>query len=233
MLSLATKFLPERLAFETAAEAGFRAAEFWLDANLLEKGAEIAAVAGRFPFRYALHFPNHAPISPEALKACVSLYRQLKCTAIVIHQPMFDRYASVLREIDPEMDLAVENHVLDLPNFDRWADGNPGLTLDVEHLWKFTLCNAPLGDLLEKVDRFLERHAAKLQHVHLPGYVPGGEEHCPIHHSPQMATEVLTRLAEHGFSKLIVSEADQPFQTLEFLQQDVDWFEKWRQTVDR
>jgi sugar phosphate isomerase/epimerase len=227
MLSLATKFLPERLAFETAVEAGFRAAEFWLDANLLAKGEEIAAVASRFPFRYALHFPNRGPVDNDALKSCVTLYRQLKCTAIVIHQPMFDRHGAALLEQDPDLDLAIENHVLDLPKFDGWADRSPGLTLDVEHLWKFTLHDAPLTTLLEHVERFLNRHAKKLQHVHLPGYVPGGEEHCPIHHSPEMAAEVLTRLTAHGFSKLVVSEADAPFQTAEFLVKDVEWFENW------
>jgi sugar phosphate isomerase/epimerase len=230
MLSLATKFAPERLAFETAAAAGFRAAEFWLDANLLAKGDEIAAVAGRFPFRYALHFPNQGPISDEALNSCVALYRELNCTAIVIHQPMFDRYGAALRDLDPKLDLAIENHILDLVNFERWADHNPGLTLDVEHLWKFTLHDAPLAKLLEQVDRFLDRHAEKLQHVHLPGYVPGGEEHCPIHFSNEMASEVVTRLANHGFQKLVVSEADSPFQTTEFLEQDVSWFEKWQTT---
>jgi sugar phosphate isomerase/epimerase len=230
MLSLATKFAPERLAFETAAAAGFRAAEFWLDANLLAKGDEIAAVAARFPFRYALHFPNKGPISTEALNACVALYRQLKCTAIVIHQPMFDRYGAALRELDGELDLAIENHILDQTNFDRWADRSPGLTLDVEHLWKFTLHDAPLAKLLEQVDRFLDRHAGKLHHVHLPGYVPGGEEHCPIHFSKDMASEVLTRLTNHGFKKLVVSEADSPFQTTEFLEQDVQWFEDWQAT---
>ncbi len=229
MFSLATKFVPDLPGFRTAFEAGFRAAEFWLDPELLGETDRIANLASEFPFRYALHFPNHGPISADALRSAVSLYRRLDCTAIVIHQPMFDQYAPALQELAPQVSLAVENHILDLPRFERWADHNPGLTLDVEHLWKFTLHDAPLTTLLEQVELFLQRHADKLHHVHLPGYQPGGEEHHPIHHSVEMASEVLTLLDAHGFTKLVVSEADTPFQTQEVLSQDVLFFERWKQ----
>jgi hypothetical protein len=227
MLSLATKFVAERSAFETAYGAGFRAAEFWLDANWLAKTESIASVAHDFSMRYALHFPNQGPLSHNLLQATADLYRRLDCTALVIHQPMFDRYAADLKKIDPDLHLAVENHVLDLAGVDRWAELSPGLTLDVEHLWKFTLQDAPLATLLEHVDRILGRYAGKLHHVHLPGYLPGREEHQPIHYSEQMASEVLTRLAAHGFSKLVVSESEVVFQTSEFLRKDVDFFERW------
>lgn len=227
MLTLATKFVPERSAFQTAFDAGFKAAEFWLDARLLSESSTIAAVAGDFPLRYALHFPNQGPISVEALRGAVNLYRDLKCTAMIIHQPMFDRYADALREMAPELDLAIENHILDLPRFERWSDQSPGLTLDVEHLWKFTLNDAPLTTLLEHVERFLDRHASRLHHVHMPGYQPGGEEHYPIHYNSELAIEVLTRLASHGFTKLVVSEADTPFQSREFLLKDTALFDQW------
>jgi sugar phosphate isomerase/epimerase len=228
MLTLATKFEPTRTSFETASAAGFRAAEFWLNAGWLARTKEIASVAADFAFRYALHFPNQGPLSTEALVACAELYRQLKCTAVIIHRPMFNQYAEALKQMAPEMDLAIENHRLDQSGFDQWAEESPGLTLDVEHLWKFTLNDAPLSTLLEQVDRFLNRHIAKLHHVHLPGYVPGGDEHRPIHHSAQMADEVVSRLAERGFSKLVVSEANVDFQTPESLRQDVAWFERWK-----
>jgi sugar phosphate isomerase/epimerase len=230
MLTLATKFTPERQAFDAASAAGFRAAEFWVDAELLSRSNDFAALASEYPFRYALHFPNHGPIGPDTLTSAVHLYNQTKATAMIIHQPMFDRYGAALRELAPGLDLAIENHILDLDGFERWAELNPGLTLDVEHLWKFTLYDVPLAKLLEHVDRFLRRHVHKLQHVHLPGYLPGGEEHHPIHHSVEMATGVLTRLADHGFNKLVVSELDLCFQTSEYLQQDVAMFEEWAQS---
>ncbi len=228
MFTLATKFVPVRPAFETALRAGFQAAEFWLDGSLLSQTDEIASLAREFPLRYALHFPNHGPLSIEALRSAVNLHRRLQSTAMIIHQPMFDRFGAALLEMDSEIDLAIENHILDLEGFDRWADVNPGLTLDVEHLWKFTLHDSSLAKLLEQVERFLQAHSAKLQHVHLPGYFPGGEEHHPIHHSPEMAAEILLRLADHGFKKLVVSEADLPFQTEPILQQDTLWFNRWQ-----
>ena len=232
MLTLATKFKPVAPAFETAAKAGYRAAEFWLDGSLLAESEQLAALAGQYPFRFALHFPNQGPITDGMLQGAIKLYRQLETTAMIIHQPMFNRYSKRLLELDPHLDLAIENHVLDLNGFERWGEQSPGLTLDVEHLWKFTLRNAPLATLLEHVDRCLERHVRKLQHVHLPGYLPGGEEHRPTHHSPEMAAEILNRLTECGFTKLVVSEADAEFQIAEELQSDVQFFEKWRSSLN-
>lgn len=231
MLTLATKFVPERSAFDTAFRAGFQAAEFWLNANWLLKAPAIAEVASDFPFRFALHFPNHGPISSTALAAAADLYRQLNCTAMVIHQPMFDRYGAELLALEPTFDLAIENHILDQQQFDEWAERSPGLTLDVEHLWKYTLRDAPLAKLLEHVERLLQRHAGKLHHVHLPGYLPGGDEHLPIHHSSELAMEIMTRLNAHGFAKLVVSEADTPFQTVEFLEKDAQLFDRWLKLI--
>ena len=227
MLTLSTKFKPHQPAFETALAAGFQAVEFWLDAELLAHADEIADLANNYPFRYALHFPNGGSISDNALRSAVTLYRRLNCTAMVIHQPMFDRHQAALLKLDPELDLAIENHVLELDRFEQWAECSPGLTLDVEHLWKFTLHNAPFATLIGHVERFLEKYAGKLQHVHLPGYQPGGEEHQPVHYNEEMATEVMTRLADHGFTKLVVSELDSPFQSLESLKEDVEMFDRW------
>jgi sugar phosphate isomerase/epimerase len=228
MLTLATKFLPVRDAFETASTAGFQAAEFWLDAEWLSRHDEITRVASDFPFRYALHFPNHEPITDETLTSMVELNKRLKATATIIHQPMFDRYGKRLLELDPNLDLAIENHVLDQDQINSWAECNPGLTLDVEHNLKYTLNDAPFSTLIEHVERFLKSYSDKLQHVHLPGYRPGDEEHQPIHFTPELGTQILTRLADHGFTKLVVSELDSPFQSLEYLQRDVAMFQSWR-----
>lgn len=228
MLQLATKFTPETAAFTTAFQAGFRAVEFWTDPQWLGNHEQIASLAAKYPFRYAFHFPNGGTVTADQIHGAVTLYRRLNCTAIVIHQPMYQRHAAALREREPQIVLAVENHVLDLNQFDRWAEEHPSLTLDVEHLWKFTLRDAPLGTLLEHLERFLGRHSEKLQHVHLLGYQPGDEEHQPIHYNAELAIEVLTRLSAHGFKKLVVSEADTPFQTLENLSSDVRLFELWR-----
>ena len=86
---------------------------------------------------------------------------------------MYDRYAEALLRLDPGVRLAVENHRLSPAGLIDWAEGNPGLALDIEHLWKFTLLDAPLGRLLDEVRAFLAHFGGKLRHVHLPGYWPG------------------------------------------------------------
>ena len=228
MLELATKFLPDPQAFQVAYQAGFRGAEFWLDAGLLCDWQTILSTACKYPFTYVLHFPNRGPLEGKAIQGAVLLYRELKCRAMVIHQRMYDKHAEAILAMEPSLRLALENHALDRPGFDRWAERNPWLTLDVEHLWMATLRKAPLDKLLAALGDFLSRCGEKLLHVHLPGYRIGGKEHCPVHHSPEMATGVLTLLADHGFSGLVVSEADQEFQNLDDLRQDTALFANWR-----
>jgi hypothetical protein len=202
MLKFATKFLPCAEAFETAFRAGFRDAEFWLDASVLRGWQSVAAMSRQYSFHYALHFPNRGSLPAETLEQAVMLYRELDCEAMVIHQPMFDKHAARLLALEPALDLAIENHDLAQTEFDHWAERSPGLTLDVEHLWKYTLEDCSLNELLTVVQRFLAKHGHKLHHVHLPGYQVGCEEHRPIHHSPQMAAGVLSLLADFGFTKL-------------------------------
>ena len=228
MLMLATKFSPDRDRFELACSSGFEASEFWLDAEWLSRCGEIAKNAMDYPFRYALHFPNGGHISDQSLGSIISLFEQLNATAMIIHQPMFDKYGASLTALDPGVDLAIENHALDLDGFDKWADRSPGLALDIEHLWKYTLNDAPFQTLLEHVDRFLSRFSSKLQHVHLPGYRPGHEEHRPIHFNEDLGMEILTRLDRYGYEKLVVSEADPPLQTRDDLTRDVDFFRRWQ-----
>jgi hypothetical protein len=151
---------------------------------------------------------------------------------MVIHQPHFDRHADALLALAPEMRLAVENHKLDPDGFRQWAEGNPGLTLDVEHLWAFTLRDAPLGVLLGRVKDFLEEFSGKLLHVHLPGYLPGHPEHRPMYCSRDMVLGVLSLLEEAHFEGLIVSEVNPEYQNLHELKMDVLLFERWRALRD-
>src|SRR5262249_14479037 len=109
-----------------------------------------------------------------------------------------------------------------------WAMNNPGLTLDVEHLWKYTLQDAPLSTLLSSVKEFLREFSGKLRHVHLPGYLPGADEHRPMYCSRDMVLGVLSLLQEVDFRGLIVSEITLEFQNIHELQRDVLLFERWR-----
>jgi len=226
MLKLATKFRPEPQAFETAIAAGFQHAEFWLGAEFLRE-TDIAEIAEKYPLTYALHCPNRGDLDADVLWRMVELYRRLDIKALVIHQPMYRRYAAALRELEPNIRLGVENHRLDLEELDQWAAENDWLTLDVEHLWKFTLKDVPLESLLEHLHSFLKSYAEKVIHVHLPGYWPGNREHRPMRSAPEMIRPVFSLLAEFQFPGLVVSEADSEFQTLETLRQDVELYNSW------
>ena len=228
MFRLATKFCPIPAAFETARAAGFRAAELWLDAEVLARGHRVLQTARAYPLYYALHFPNQHSLNSEAVKQAALLCRDLECTAMVMHEPQFELHATTLCRWEPDLPLAVENHDLHAGEFERWAQRHRKLALDVEHLWKYTLGDAPLGQLLDALGKFLARFGQKLQHVHLPGYRVGAAEHSPMHHSPEMVASVFSLLADHGFDKLVVSEANEEFQNEADLRQDVALFRRWR-----
>jgi hypothetical protein len=230
MLKFATKFPPTSAALEMAYRAGFRFAELWLDSTILADWQTPLQVLRDYPFTYAMHFPNRLERSQDVIAGAVGLYRQLGCRCLVIHQPHFDRYHEALTRLHPELQLAIENHKLTSEDFNRWAERSPGLTLDVEHLWKFTLKDAPLESLLARLRTFLADFGHKLRHVHLPGYWPGFEEHRPVYCSREMVFPVLSSLADARFDGLVVSEVLPAFQNPDELRMDVLLFDAWRQT---
>lgn len=229
MLKIATKFSPMEQHFETARAAGFRHAEIWLDDAVLRDWQNVAARARRFDMEHVLHFPNQLKLTQATLAEAVELYRALQCQCMVIHQPQFKAYAETLCRLHPGVRLAVENHKLNLEELEDWAETNPGLTLDVEHVWKFTLHDAPLSQLLETVHSLLKRWGPKVRHVHLPGYLPGCREHRPMYCARDMIFPVLSLLNEIDFRGLVVSEADLEYQTLNELRMDLLLCDTWRQ----
>lgn len=240
MLRLATKFNPLsgkgnsaggplNVPFERAYRAGFRHAELWLGEEVLANWETVAALACHYPAGYALHFPNKLDLPPQSIEQAVHLKRTINARCMVIHQPQFDRFHESLLELDPELRLAIENHRLDREGLEAWAEQSPWLTLDVEHMWKFTLGSGPLEILLTELKRFLDRFAAKLAHVHLPGYWPGLKEHRPMYCSREMIFPVLSLLDEVHFDGLVVSEVNPEYQNDNDLRMDVLLFDTWRQ----
>jgi hypothetical protein len=229
MLKLATKLAPDFNCLDTAYRAGFRHAEIWLDGRILEDWRAVLQRTRHYPFGYALHFPNRPELSDEALHGCVELYRGLNCRTMVIHQPMFDRYAGELLQQEPSLCLAIENHNLTPAQLEAWAERSSALTLDVEHLWMFTYPGASLSELHERLGSLLQRWGAKVRHVHLPGYWPGCETHRPMYCGRDLVFGTLSLLAEHHFDGLIVSEANMEYQNRVELQMDALLFEAWRQ----
>jgi hypothetical protein len=145
---------------------------------------------------------------------------------------MFDRYGAALAAQEPGLVLAVENHRLRPAALEEWAERNCGLALDVEHLWKFTLDDAPLDRLLETAASLWRRFGDKVRHVHLPGYFAGFAEHRPMYCAREMVFPILTLLAEANFQGLIVSEANEEYQNPLELRMDVLLFDAWRARHD-
>ena len=226
MLKLATKFAPHPDAFDTAIRAGFQYAEFWLSPELLQQTDAIVQLARQYPLAYVPHLPNKR-VDQTVLRATIDLARQLNCQAVVLHQPMMDAWGAEFQVHWPEGKLAVENHQLSEKEFWQWAERNPGLNLDVEHLWMFTLKDAPLAQLEKMVLKFLDRFADKLHHVHLPGYWPGMEEHRPMYCSRELMEVIWPMLANIAFQGLVVSEVNRPDQTFQHLQMDQLLYESW------
>jgi len=227
MLKIATKFAPSLASLDLAWRAGFRFAEFYLNPEILAGVPEIVATAREFPLEYVPHFPNKK-VNKETVQQCVELYQQLGCRAMVIHQPMINRWGKAITKLDESIQLAVENHYLNEKQFWEWAETNPGLNLDIEHLWKFTLKDAKLAKLESFLDKFLKKHIGKLKHVHLPGYVPGYSEHRPMYCSRELMHVAWGLLAKHNYDYFMVSEINGEFQNLEEMQMDLLLFQRWQ-----
>lgn len=227
MLKFATKAAPQHQRLANAYEAGFRHAEIFLTSQHLDNWKDVAAVAEKYDMSYGLHFPNRAPLTRKQLKKCVKLYRRLGCESMVIHQPMFRLYERNLLDIDPELCLAVENHRLNVKNFQTWAESHQWLTLDVEHLWKHTLKQAPLPVLIAALKKLLKTHGQQIRRVHLPGYEPGAIEHRPISFNPRLGRKVFTALSKINYQGLVVSETHPSMQTSAFLAQDIQLYKTW------
>jgi sugar phosphate isomerase/epimerase len=142
-IEIATEFSPTPGGYEAARTAGFRRAELWTDDIALAGWRAVAELAASSGLGHAPHFPDRLEQPPETLERVVALSKALDASAVVVHQPHFDRYSAGLYRLAPDLRLAVENHELGPEGFLDWAGRNPGPTLDVEHLWKFTLRDAP------------------------------------------------------------------------------------------
>ena len=152
--------------------------------------------AKRFDLSYALHFPTRRDLSDAHLKSFVALYRALSCRSATIHQLEYDYFATAVQKLDPGLCLAVENSYLDVPAFHRWAEVNPSLTLDVEHVWFLTMPESPLANVIPFVAEFLAHRAAKVRHVHMPGYTPGMPDHQPMYTAPEFVTAIVIAVAQ-------------------------------------
>ncbi len=227
MLKFATKIAPETPLFQQAVDAGFQYVELWLGDHLLDEVDQILEMASQHALGIVAHFPNRGDLTETRLQETVRLYQGLKSEAMVIHPPMLKQCGARLRELHPTIRLAVENGALDLEGFWQWAEESPGLNLDVEHLWLYSLEGNPIEVWVETLERFLEAYHDKLYHVHMPGCKPGQAEHRPAYLNPRMACELWWLLDQYQFGGLAVSELNLEWQVPEHLERDVALFRRW------
>ena len=228
MLNLATKFLPVPCDFRQAWEAGFRSAELFTNAEVLDRADDVIAMARDFDMNYAMHFPNRPELSDDHLAACGRLFDELNMSAVVVHPPMMKRYGDRLRQMHPHLVLGVETMRVPPDEMIDWIHQQGTVTLDIEHIWKFTLLDSPLEDLLALVREIFHKAADNVVHVHMPGYLPGQGEHRPMYTSREFTLGVFDILADYDFGGLVVSEVDMQFQNPYDLKMDVLLFERWR-----
>ena len=232
MLKLATKFRPDPDAFARACRTGFRNAEIYLNQELLEHHESIIQLGLEFPLKYALHFPNRGELQTEHLYACAELYRTLGCEALVIHPPMFKRFADQLRQIDSDIVLAIENHNVKRNAFEEWMRERQFVTIDVEHIWVHTLKKRSVEDVVAFVRLLFEEYFDRIRHIHMPGYLPGMGEHRPMYTSRDLVLAVFDILDEFDFGGLVVSEIALEFQNDFDMRMDTLLFEGWYSSLD-
>lgn len=228
---LATKFKPDADApFQTAVDAGMRAAELWTGPDVLDDWQAVAERCSRFDLRYRLHFPTKRTLTDDHLRAFVELARAVGSRVAVIHRLEMGKYGAAVQALDSQLELAVENGHLPPADFAEWEATYPFLTLDAEHLWLFTHAGITLDRAVDEAAAFLRRNGSKLRHVHLPGYCGTADEHRPMYFSREYVTSILSLLDERGYDGFVVSEINLPYQNHDDIRRDVALFAEWQQT---
>lgn len=227
MFSLSTKFSPEATNFEKAVFAGYSSAELYTTPTRLMSWRSLSKIARSFELNYALHFPTVGKILHQTAEDMACLARDLNCNIVVVHKEHLD-VAREIKFMAPEIQLAVENHFIHFNDLGNWLRTCSAATLDIEHLWKFTLHDCELSALLPVVKQLLHEHGDKIKHIHLPGYLPGQAEHKPMYCSRDMVLGVFDILYAEDYEGMVVSELNVPFQNEFELKMDRLLFESWQ-----
>ena len=225
MFKFATRIVPEQSAFELVRNAGISAVEIRVNADSLLNSTEIAQLAAGLST--SIVFPARLEVTDECLESCIELCHATGSQTLVIHEPMFEKFADQLEARDSKLDLAVENGPMPLARLAAWAEKYSRLTLDVEHFWKFSLNDCPLEQMLPHLTNFWKVYGGKIRQVHLPGYRPGLEVHRPMHANRELAQQVLTLLRDNNFQGMVVSEVAEEFFNHRELTMDAMLFEAW------
>lgn len=229
MYLFATKFSPEAANFEKAVFAGYQNAELYLTPTRLMSWRSLSKIARCYELNYVLHFPTIGKSSLQTCEDIVSLAHDINCKTITVHEDSL-KVAEYVQALDPQIQLAVENHSVTYEQLDAWIQSNDCITLNVDCLWKNTLQNCELSELRSVVRRLFHNYRDRFKNVHLSGNVPGSLSKPPLQFSQEMVFSILDILRAERYEGMVVSEIDVEFQTGENLERDLNVFRQWQST---
>ncbi len=204
-ITLAGKCAPQQRILSNIAEAGIEAVELYTDPQWLERLDEIKRVCEPFDFRWAIHAPNKG-FEPQRL---AELAQAIGAEVMVFHCIYWeDEWARLVEAFDGvEITLCAENITTALESLPLMRRYGFGRCLDLEHV-QLECAGLNEEDFLPLI--------AESTHIHLTGYVHGGELwHTHVHHSPEHGERVLRLVKKAGYSGMIVSEARARHQSLD------------------
>ncbi|MEW5911507.1 MAG: hypothetical protein AB1814_03065 [Thermodesulfobacteriota bacterium] len=214
---VAAKCAPEERILVEVARAGLAAVELYLNQRWLQAAEEIVKTCQAIDLRYALHAPTdcHLP-GPVA-----ALAKALRCKVVVFHDIYWlDEWREIAEAFAGSGALPCVENIGSLHEPMRvMRRFGFGRCLDFEHFQMQVN-----GVFASEFGPFLR----EASHVHLTGYVAGGELwHTHIHRSPEHCTSLLNMLRDSGYSGLVVSEASTPYQTLADFKGLKSFFDAW------
>ncbi len=228
MFKHATRTKANQESFAKADEAEITNIELQLTADDLLNWEATAKIAEKGNFNFIAKFPTTLELTDEQIANCVKLCATLNSSVLVIHEPMFRKYSSQLKGLNPNLKLAVENNRHVSTRFTEWTSYE-NLTLDVEHFWKFTLQDAEDAVFLTELATFLREHGKKVRQVHITGYQPGQPVHRPMYCNREVVNTVLSLLAEANYEGFIVSELAPEYFNRRDMVMDAELIDAWQQ----
>lgn len=217
---IAAKCPPQEKLLEDVVKAGINAVELYLSEEFLKNLKKVVSICRTFPLRYAIH----APTDGSNISNLIEIVKLINAEIVVFHDVYWeDEWKEIVTSFkNINTKLCVENtcNVHEPLKFIR----RYGLSrcLDMEHL--LMQCAGIYEEEFIKVIK-------QTSHVHLTGYIYGGELwHTHIHHSPEQSMVLLDLLKRSAYSGLVVSEASVSLQTYEEFKKLNEFFQMWKES---
>lgn len=218
-ITIAAKCAPEESLLDAIVDAGLIAVEIYTDNSSLKDVDKIVQICKKYPLRYALHGPADG-YEPDRLFALVE---GLKAEVVVFHNIYWeDEWRHITGKFKAlQCKLCIENLFGAVEPVKYMRRFGIGRCLDLEHL------------IMEVNGIFEEPFAGLIKdssHIHMTGYTFGSKAwHTPIHHAPQQSVYFLNMLKRAGYSGLVVSEAQNAYQTRNEFKALYEFFKKWKE----